>query len=89
MIFESNGRVRLTPDELNRLRQLNARNGEVINIVETRDDLLRAILGALSPERVADMLEFMETGNSPLTLEASASRAGITQSTAPTEQGNT
>lgn len=50
MIFESNGRVRLTAGELNRLRQLNARNGEAVNDIKTRDELLAATQGGLSSE---------------------------------------
>lgn len=72
MIFEKNDRVRLTPGEFNRLRQLNARNGEAVNDIKTRDELLAATLGALSSELATDMLEFLETGSSQLTQKRHA-----------------
>lgn len=74
MIFERNGRVRLTPSELNRLRKLNARNGEAVNNIKTCDELLAATLGGLSSELAADIFEFLETGSSPLTRKGRAER---------------
>ncbi len=67
MIFGSRGSVRLTPDELNRLRRANALNGFAVNTVRTHDELLEATLGALKPGMQADLLEFLETGTSALT----------------------
>ena len=72
MFFVSRTHVRLTPAELNSLRQAAARNGHAINHVDSPGDLLRATLDGLAPERQADLLEFLETGSSPLTRGASA-----------------
>ena len=44
-------RVHLSRQELNRLRQANARNGHVVNHVGTRDDLIEAIVHGL-PESI-------------------------------------
>lgn len=44
--------------------------------IETPAELLRATLDALPSERLADLLEFLETGSSPLTREASRRREG-------------
>ena len=74
MIFSSRHQVHLTRAELNGLRQAAARNGRVINRVDTPAKLLHATLDALPSERLADMLEFLETGSSPLIREASARR---------------
>jgi hypothetical protein len=74
MIFSSRHRVHLTRAELNGLRQAAARNGCVVNRIETPAELLRATLDALPSERFADLLEFLETGSSPLTREASLRR---------------
>jgi hypothetical protein len=60
MIFEDESRVRLTKSELNLLRQRNAQNGVALNEVNTRDELLKAVIDGLPPEFVEDMLEFME-----------------------------
>ena len=67
MIKDSKNRVRLTPAELNGLRSANARNGHAINVVETTGELLTAAIGAQRPEIQDDLLEFLETGSSPLT----------------------
>lgn len=74
MIFSSRHQVHLTRHELNGLRQAAARNGRVVNHVETPAELLRATLDALPSERLADLLEFLETGSSPLTREACVRR---------------
>ena len=60
-------KIRLTKTELNALRRDNARNGEAVNDVTDTSDYLNASIGALDPEVQADMLEFLETGSSPLT----------------------
>lgn len=60
MIFESPTRVRLTPAELNRLRQRAARNGIAVTRVETPAQLLQATLDALPADRQADLLRFLE-----------------------------
>jgi hypothetical protein len=67
MIKDSKNRVRLTPTELNGLRSANARNGNTVNAVETIEELLTAAIGAQRPEIQDDLLEFLETGSSPLT----------------------
>ena len=65
MIFEEDGRVRLTNDELNRLRMYAARNGYVVDKIRTTDDLLEATILALPDDRVRHMLTFMETNSAP------------------------
>ena len=67
MIKDSKNRIRLTPAELNGLRSANARNGNVVNVVETTEELLTAAVGAQRPEIQDDLLAFLETGSSPLT----------------------
>ena len=67
MIKDSKNRVRLTPTELNTLRTANAFNGNVVHEVKTTDELLTASVGAQRPEIQDDLLEFLETGSSPLT----------------------
>ena len=67
MFLLSNGRIRLTAAELNSIRSANARQGQVVDQIRTRDELLAAIVGGLSPELVVDLLEFMRTGGSRLT----------------------
>jgi len=67
LLFVSPTHVRLTPAELNRLRQAAARNGHAINRIDSPGELLQATLDALAPERQADLLEFLEKGSSPLT----------------------
>lgn len=67
MIFADHNTVRLTATELNDLRQANAKNGFAVNRIVTRDDLLEAVLGGLSLELQNDLMDFLETGNSPLT----------------------
>ncbi len=64
MIRDGN-KIRLTRDELNKLRQANAKQGHAINDVRTMAECLQACLGALDVETQADMLEFLETGSSP------------------------
>lgn len=61
MIFASPTRVRLTSAELNRLRQGAARNGHVVNRIETPGELLQATLDALPAERQDDLLRFLES----------------------------
>ena len=68
MIFGTNGSVRLTRGELNMLRQANALNGHAVTAIRTRDELMEAALDGLPPGLQSDLLEFLETGRSPLTL---------------------
>lgn len=67
MIFETQSRVRLTKSELNMLRQRNARNGNVVAAIGTVDQLHEALIGGLSTQQARDMLDFLETGSSPMT----------------------
>lgn len=67
MIRDNKGNVRLTKSELNKLRQENAKQGEVLGSIKTDDDLLAAALNGLPNEIINDMLEFFETGSSPMT----------------------
>jgi hypothetical protein len=75
MIRDSKGNVRLTKSELNKLRRENAKNGEVLGIVKTDQDLLAAALNGLPNEIINDMLEFFETGSSPLVRKGIDERA--------------
>lgn len=65
MIFEEDGRVRLTNDELNRLRMYAAQNGYVVDRIRTTDDLLEATILGLTDDRVRHMLTFMEANSAP------------------------
>jgi hypothetical protein len=76
MIRDSKCNVRLTKSELNKLRQENAKQGEVLGTIKTDQDLLAAALNGLPNEIVNDMLEFFETGSSPLTCKGIAEREG-------------
>jgi len=67
MIRDRNGNIRLTKSERNKLRQANAKNGEVLGNIKTDQDLLAAAINGLPNEIINDMLEFFETGSSPLT----------------------
>lgn len=67
MIFLEGEAIRITAGELNELRQANAKNGFAINRISSRDELLEAVLGGLSQDLQADLLEFLEIGSSPLT----------------------
>jgi uncharacterized protein (DUF1778 family) len=63
MIFIDEHRVRLTPDELNLVRQAAALNGSAVNAVRTRDELLQACLDGLPLETQAALLQFLEQAN--------------------------
>ena len=82
MFFLSNDRIRLTASELNDIRSANARQGQVVDQIRTRGELLAAVIGGLSPELVVDLLQFMQTGSSCLTQRDATlpnlSRAGAT-----------
>ncbi len=67
MLSNFNGKIKLTKSELNMLRQYAARNGHAVNQINTLEALFSASIAALSPALQEDMLEFMETGSSPLT----------------------
>ncbi len=62
-------KIRLSRDELNKLRQDNALQGRVVNDVRTMSEYWEAAIGALDDETQADMLEFLETGSSPRTRQ--------------------
>jgi hypothetical protein len=74
MIRDSRGNVRLTKSEHNKLRQENAKNGVVIGNIKTDGDLLDAAICGLPNEIVDDMLQFFETGSSPLTRKGTVER---------------
>ena len=67
MIRDSKGKIRLTKSEINTLRKENAKHGVVLGDIKTDEDLLAAAINGLPDEIVNDMLEFFETGQSPLT----------------------
>lgn len=68
MLFDTtSNKIRLTRAELARLRQCAARNGYAIGVVNTLPDAVVAHVQALPPAMAADMLEFCETGSSPMT----------------------
>jgi hypothetical protein len=83
MIYDSKGNVRLTKSELNTLRKHNAQQGNVVGTIKTPADLLEASISGLPDEIMNDMLEFFETGSSPLTDEGLSERA---EATAPEPQ---
>lgn len=58
MIFETYSRIRLTKDELNRLRMYAARNGYAIETIRTADDLLKATILGLTDDQVEDLLAY-------------------------------
>ena len=60
MIFEKNGRVRLTPHELNLLRSNAGLEGKTIQKISTIDELLAAVLAGLPAVIAADLLQFLE-----------------------------
>lgn len=63
MIIGNDGRVRLTPSELNRLRRHAAKNGFVVETIGTLGEYLEASILGLTDDRVRDMLEFIDTLN--------------------------
>jgi hypothetical protein len=76
MIYDGKGNVRLTKSELNKLRKYNAQQGHVLPAIKTNEDLLQATISGLPPEIINDMLEFFETGSSPLTRKGLEEKAG-------------
>ena len=59
--------VRLSKEELNELRARAAKNGIVIGDVKNAGEALGATLSALPKNLAEDMLQFLETGSSPMT----------------------
>lgn len=53
-------RVHLSRQELNRLRQANARNGHVVNHVGTRDELIETIVHGLPESTQRDLHRFLD-----------------------------
>lgn len=53
-------RVHLSRKELNRLRQVNALNGHVVNHVDTRDELIEAIVHGLPESTQRDLHHFLD-----------------------------
>ena len=60
MIIDNDGRVRLTPNELNRLRQHAAKNGFVVDKIGSVGEFLEASILGLPDDRVRDLLEFID-----------------------------
>lgn len=67
-------RVRLTKGEINALRSAAARQGFAINNVTTDSELLEAVICGLDADVAEDMLQFLETGTSPMYEEGQAER---------------
>ena len=77
MIRDGKGKVRLTKSEFNSLRAENAKNGVVIGEIRTDEDLLTASINGLPDHLLNDMLEFFETGGSPLTRQGRNERSNV------------
>ena len=61
MLFEQNSnKVRFTAPEMARTRKSAAKNGFVINKVETLEDAMEATIKALPLHLAEDMLNFIE-----------------------------
>lgn len=60
LIFDENGRVRVTKDEFDRLRMFAARNGFAIGPIQTAGDLLEASILGLPDTVVEDMCSFLD-----------------------------
>lgn len=73
-IYLDNDRVRLTKTEQNDLRSAAARQGFAINKITTGSELLEAAVCGLDDDLAADMLQFLETGTSPLFEQGKAER---------------
>ena len=59
MLFDRHG-VRLTRSELNQLRQANARAGNALNHVRSREELIDAIIHGLPESTQRDLHTFLE-----------------------------
>jgi hypothetical protein len=70
MIRDGKGGIKLTKSELNRLRMWNAQNGFVVGDITTEDEYHRAVIHGLPPHIIDDMLEYFETGSSPMTKKS-------------------
>jgi hypothetical protein len=79
MFFLPNGRIRLTASELNGIRSANARQGQVVDQIRTRDEVLAAVIGGLSPELVVDLLQFIRTGSSSRLTQHDATVPNLTR----------
>lgn len=75
MIYDSKGRVRLTRSKLNMLRKHNAQQGRVLGPINTVEDHQEAVIDGLPDDIIDDMLEFFETGDSPLQRQGRLERA--------------
>lgn len=73
-IYLDKDHVRLTNGEANALRSAAARQGFAINNITTGSELLEAAICSLDAEVAEDMLQFLETGTSPMYEEGQAER---------------
>ncbi|TPQ27547.1 hypothetical protein [Methylomonas koyamae] len=60
------GKVRLTRAEFRRLQRNNARRGYAVNTIKTTAEYDVALVQACSPVFLADLLQALEMGSSPL-----------------------
>lgn len=74
MIFDHRGRLRLTRSHLNRLRKHNAQQGFVVNDIHSMSEYGQALVNGLPDHIVEDMLQFFETGDSPLIRQGARER---------------
>jgi hypothetical protein len=65
-IYLDKDHVRLTKGEVNALRSAAARQGIAINNITTGSELLEAVICSLDTDVAEDMLQFLETGTSPM-----------------------
>jgi hypothetical protein len=65
-MIETDGKIRLTSAEFNRLRQAAARRGHAVNGIKTAEDYENALVRASAPAFIDDLLEALETGSSRL-----------------------
>ncbi|OAI12754.1 MULTISPECIES: hypothetical protein [Methylomonas] len=66
-MIEHAGKIRLTRAEFRRLQRHNAQRGYAVNAISTTTDYEVALVQACAPAFIADLLQALETGSSPLT----------------------
>ncbi|WGS88604.1 hypothetical protein [Methylomonas sp. UP202] len=65
-MIEHAGKVRLTQAEFRRLQRHNAQRGYAVNTIKTTAEYDVALVQACAPAFLADLLQALETGTSPL-----------------------
>lgn len=77
------GKSRLTREQLDRYRKAAAENGLVVEQVENAGEALGAALSAIPNNLAEDMLQFLETGSSPMTSASTPEELEALWSEAP------